>query len=73
MRAGENIVELASESAVDAAWKALCEHRKPLLGNPSVLCDREWVEKDAKLNARFYRLFLAMEPPAEVVHLELRR
>jgi hypothetical protein len=64
------VLQLVTEAAVDEAWRELAQHRASLPDNPRLLLNREWVETDARLHARFIRLFRASEPPCPVVALE---
>lgn len=70
MSASATIIEFVSQDRVDAAWNALCAHRVKLFDNSLLIADRRWVEEDARLHARFVQLFMASEPPCEVVALE---
>jgi hypothetical protein len=51
------IRELIYESADAAAWAAL----QKLVAAPSLLLDRAWVERQARLHARFVKLFEMQE------------
>lgn len=62
------IIALASTESVDEAWDDLVRHRRCLLSEGAApLLDREWVEREARLHARFIELFRRSEPPCDVV------
>ena len=59
--AGENIIELASESAVDAAWAAYSNKAVLLLDCPALLVDRQFNEELTRLHERWKKLFMIQE------------
>lgn len=61
MRAGENIIELASERAVDAAWAAYSNKAVLLLDQPSLLVDRQFNEELTRLHEHWKKLFMIQE------------
>lgn len=56
------VIQLVSETAVDAAWEQLRDHSKRLVDNPRLLLDRGFVEEHTRLERHFKRLFLMQEP-----------
>lgn len=55
------VLHLASQTAVDQAWERLCDHRRPLLANPRLILNREFVQTDIRLHAEFTRLLMALD------------
>jgi hypothetical protein len=52
------VIQLASPELVDDAWEALRKHREPIIADPKLLLNRDFVETDARLEDRFKRLYL---------------
>lgn len=56
-----NVVEIASEDAIEAAWENYAAHMRQATDNPALLTDRGWTQRRAVLNRRFDQLYLAGE------------
>ena len=61
MSAASNVIALASEEAVDRAWRAYAEHVTRLRGDPTLLSDRAFNEESVRRHERWKRLFLIQE------------
>jgi hypothetical protein len=58
------VVDLVSQERVEEAWDALREHSARLIDEPKLLLDREFMEKQTRLERRFKRLLNAMDDRA---------
>jgi hypothetical protein len=55
------VIHLATEGAVDAAWTAYVEKAVLLAANPGLLCDRQFNEDLTRRHERWRRLFMLQE------------
>lgn len=58
-----NIIELASELGVDAAWDSYVEMARDLVDDPRLLTDREFNQEFTRRHERWRKLFLMQEAP----------
>jgi hypothetical protein len=56
-----NVIPLASESAVDAAWNDYADEARKLITNPELLCDRGFNETLARKHRTWLQLFYIQE------------
>lgn len=67
------VLQFATQSDVDRAWDRLCEHRRPLIDNPRLILNREFIQTDIRLHAEFTRLLMALDHRDNIVSAEFRR
>lgn len=61
------VIHLTTQADVDAAWERLSEHRRPLIDNPKLILNREFVQTDVRLHAEFARLLMALDRRENIV------
>jgi hypothetical protein len=55
------VIHLASEDRVDAAWHEYAEEARKLVTNPQLLCDRDFNETLARKHKAWLQLFYIQE------------